>query len=187
LNLPSLRENPSLSASGAIAPGADRSRLLKEALLRVIDALSAAEQEELVTGFLDELLATRLRREVSESVGADRAAGHVTALISASPDVYVRALGSRLGFDLVVCTRLVERSDGGKASRVAGRNCKGPEKLAALQRHLGDTPVAWETSRAYSDHISDLPLLERVGTPVAVHPERRLRALARARGWTTLG
>jgi phosphatidylglycerophosphatase C len=136
--------------------------------------------------FLDELLATRLRREVRESIDVDRAAGHLTALISASPDVYVQALGSRLGFDFVICTRLVDRPDGGKESRVAGRNCKGQEKLAALRRHLGDTPVAWEASRAYTDHISDLPLLERVGTPVAVHPERRLRAVAQARGWTTL-
>jgi phosphoserine phosphatase len=38
-------------------------------------------------------------------------------------------------------------------------------------------------SYAYGDSLSDLPMLEEVGTPVAVNPDSALRALARKRGW----
>jgi fatty acyl-CoA reductase len=38
-------------------------------------------------------------------------------------------------------------------------------------------------SYAYADSISDLPMLEAVGNPVAVNPDRRLAAAARSRGW----
>ncbi|MBA3610362.1 MAG: HAD-IB family hydrolase, partial [Rubrobacter sp.] len=38
-------------------------------------------------------------------------------------------------------------------------------------------------SYAYADAISDLPMLEAVGNPVAVNPDRRLEASAKERGW----
>ena len=41
-------------------------------------------------------------------------------------------------------------------------------------------------STAYSDSAADLPFLEVVGRPVAVNPDRRLRRVARERGWPVL-
>ena len=46
--------------------------------------------------------------------------------------------------------------------------------------------VEAERSKAYSDSMSDLPMLEAVGRPVATNPGRRLRQIAERRGWEVL-
>jgi hypothetical protein len=40
-----------------------------------------------------------------------------------------------------------------------------------------------DRSYAYSDSISDLPMMEAVGHPVAVNPDSELDALSHERGW----
>jgi phosphoserine phosphatase len=51
------------------------------------------------------------------------------------------------------------------------------------ERFAVENDVDLAASSFYSDSISDLPLLERVGHPVAVNPDPRLRRLAKKRGW----
>jgi phosphoserine phosphatase len=41
-------------------------------------------------------------------------------------------------------------------------------------------------SYAYTDSVSDLPMLEAVGNPVAINPERELLELAQERGWRVI-
>lgn len=164
-----------------------RSHHLKQAVLGLIDGLSGAEQRMLVDAVVAHLLADCLRPDIAARIATHAAAGEEPILISASPDLYVGELGRRLGFETVLCTRLTDRPDGGKGSRLAGANCKGEEKVSVLLQALAGAPIDWAGSAAYSDHASDLPLLERVGTPVAVHPESRLRAEATRRGWEIVG
>ena len=75
--------------------------------------------------------------------------------------------------------------DGERACRPA---CQGPGKVTRLQQHLGDAgQIEWQDSYAYADSLTDLPLLERVGHPVAVYPDAELAALAQSRGWEIIG
>ena len=84
-------------------------------------------------------------------------------------------VGTRVGFAGGRCTGLVE-----------GEIIDGAAKLAAARRAAAAAGVDLERCSFYSDHIADLPLLEAVGTPVAVGPHRPLARVARARGWSVV-
>lgn len=60
---------------------------------------------------------------------------------------------------------------------------QGPLKTEKILEALGDQAIDWKNSYAYGDSLSDVPVLELVGNPVAVHPEPRLRTLASERNW----
>jgi len=60
------------------------------------------------------------------------------------------------------------------------------EKQAAVIRYAREHNVDTARSKAYSDSFSDLPMLESVGLPAAVNPDRRLRRIARERNWPIL-
>jgi HAD superfamily hydrolase (TIGR01490 family) len=64
--------------------------------------------------------------------------------------------------------------------------CFGPGKVVAAERWARANGVDLARSSFYSDSSTDVPMLERVGRPFAVHPDPRLRLLARARGWPIL-
>jgi HAD superfamily phosphoserine phosphatase-like hydrolase len=113
-------------------------------------------------------------------LAADRAAGLDIVLVTASPHYYVEALARRWGIATVIATG--NRHAGELIlPALATPNCYGPEKVARLRALLG--PASGAVARAYSDHPSDLPLLELAREPVAANPTRKLAAIAAARGW----
>jgi putative phosphoserine phosphatase/1-acylglycerol-3-phosphate O-acyltransferase len=81
-----------------------------------------------------------------------------------------------------VCTHLV--SVGGRLTgEVVEPVCYGQGKVVWAERFAAEWGVDLADSTFYSDSISDLPLMERVGRPVAVNPDMRLKRVARRRGW----
>jgi len=71
-----------------------------------------------------------------------------------------------VSFDVLVATR----TDGKAPPAVAGANCWGNEKVRRLRQETFFSEVDWSESFAYSDHVSDAPLLELCGHPLAVNP-----------------
>ena len=123
----------------------------------------------------------RVRPRAERRIESHRRQGHRLVLATASFDIYVDRLARQLGFDDWVCTH-ADRDDRGRLSgRIRGRNCHGPEKLTRLRTLFATRGEWWIIG--YSDHVSDLPLLEWSDEPIAVNPERRLRRAARERGW----
>ena len=61
--------------------------------------------------------------------------------------------------------------------------CYGEAKAAAMREVAAREGLDLAGSYAYSDSITDLPMLEAVGHPVAVNPDRELRREADRRGW----
>ena len=59
----------------------------------------------------------------------------------------------------------------------------GPEKATAMRALAERTGIDLAASSAYSDSATDLPMLEAVGRPVVVNPDRALAKVARERGW----
>lgn len=141
-----------------------------------------------------QLAADRLERDVQPYVrrllDSHRDAGRRLVLATTTPDCLVRPLAERLGFDDVVATRWsskadrhgVQRYDGG----IDGGFVWSFGKLAAVRRWAAEAGVDMASSWAYSDSIYDLPLLEAVGTPVAVNPDYRLVAAATLQRWPVL-
>ncbi len=119
-----------------------------------------------------------LRPGASLQIAADRAAGLEPVVATASYAFYAGAIVVRLGITTVVGTE-VERDGERLRCRIAGPNCYGAAKAAMVTAALPAAVIV----RAYSDHVSDLPLFALAAEPVAVNPSRRLRRLALRRGW----
>lgn len=135
--------------------------------------------------FFDQELAGRVYPEVERVLEWHRAQGHVTVLVTTGMQLIADRYAKMLGIDHAYGVHL-----GAKEGRLTGRVASGPlwgadkarlvERLA--RRH------GWDLARsyAYTDHYSDRQLLERVGHPRPVHPNRRLARLARSKGWPVL-
>jgi len=113
-----------------------------------------------------------------------RRRGHRVALITASPTYTADQLAEHLGIeqDDVMATRF-EVQDGRFTGRVLEPMVYGHGKLQAALVYAARFGVDLAHSYFYTDSIEDLPLLERIGNPVAVNPDHALRKLAEARGW----
>jgi HAD superfamily hydrolase (TIGR01490 family) len=108
------------------------------------------------------------------------ARGETCVIVSAAPHELVQHVARLADFDLGIGTR-VEVRDGRLTGRLDGPFCHGSGKLARLRDELAWADLSLAT--AYSDAGSDLPLLEACGFPIAVHPDRVLKAAARRGGW----
>jgi HAD superfamily hydrolase (TIGR01490 family) len=121
-----------------------------------------------------------------QRVAEHQVQGHVLGIVSASTQYVVGPLAAHLGFPgQYVCTHL-ESEDGHLTGQVVPPVCYGAGKVVWAERFAAEQDVDLASSFFYTDSITDLPLLERVGCPVAVNPDPRLRRLARKRGWTVV-
>lgn len=118
-------------------------------------------------------------------VDADRAEGFRTVLVTGELDFPLPTVVRYFGFDTVVSNSLV--FDRGRATgEVVPPLIAGAEKVEAIKRLCREHQASLAEAKAYSDSFSDTPMLESVGHPVAVNPDRRLRRVAAERGWPIL-
>jgi phosphoserine phosphatase len=96
----------------------------------------------------------------------------------------VGPIGELLGADAVVATRM-QISDGRYTGEI-DYYAYGENKAAALRRLAEEHHYDLSRSYAYSDSVTDLHMLEVVGHPYAVNPDRELRRVANERGWPVL-
>jgi HAD superfamily hydrolase (TIGR01490 family) len=121
----------------------------------------------------------------AELIERDRAAGIRPVLVSGELDFALDRVLRYLRFEDVICNSLVYK-DGTATGEVAAPLIAGDGKVQAMTRYCADRGGDMAFSKAYSDSISDAPMLAAVGFPAAVNPDRRLRRLARERGWPIL-
>lgn len=123
-------------------------------------------------------------KEALRRIRLHKAAGQKIVIATASPSPLVQPLADILEADYMLATT-VTIEDGALTGEVDDYN-HGKAKAQAVEKlakHEGwDLAHCW----AYSDSISDLDLLSLVGHPVAVNPDRQLRAIAREREWETM-
>lgn len=127
-------------------------------------------------------VASAFRPGARPAVERHRAAGDTLALLTSTSVYLARPVLADLGIAHALCNRF-EVVDGRFTGRTDGALCYGAGKLVharALAEQLGER---LEHATFYTDSMSDLPVLEKVGHPVAVHPDPRLARLARRRGW----
>jgi HAD superfamily hydrolase (TIGR01490 family) len=111
-------------------------------------------------------------------------AGRDVIIVSASGAEVVEPIGEMLGADGVVATRM-EIVDGRYTGEI-DYYAYGENKAAALQRLAEEHHYDLSRSYAYSDSVTDIHMLEVVGHPYAVNPDRELRRQANKRGWPVL-
>jgi HAD superfamily hydrolase (TIGR01490 family) len=153
--------------------------------------LADHDEAELARWHAD-FMAERIRPMIAPGapslVRAHLEAGDLCAIVTATNRFVTAPIARELGVEHLVATE-PERVDGRYTGRPLGTPCFREGKirrvldwLAGLGLQLG----SFAESTFYSDSHNDLPLLERVTRPVAVDPDERLAALARARGWRVI-
>ncbi len=133
--------------------------------------------------WFDEVLAQRISASARARVEAHRAQGHHVAIVSASTTYAVKLVARDLGLGEAYIATELEVVDGRLTGAVLQPACYGAGKVVKTKAYAAAMGVDLASSFFYSDGVSDLPLLEAVGHPVAVNPDRKLRSVAMARGW----
>lgn len=109
----------------------------------------------------------------------------LVAIITATNSFVTRPIARELGVEHLIATE-PEQVDGEFTGRVAGIPCFREGKIARLEAWLRGRGLGWEAVKEtwfYSDSLNDLPLLQKVGHPVAVDPDPTLAAHAQKHGW----
>ena len=167
--------------------GADEARMkkMRETSLRLAKGWDQAKVVALVRETLTEVIEPIVYEQALDLIERHRAAGHRVYIVSASPAEIVTPLAQYLGVDSTISTR-AEIDDEGRYTGGVEFYAYGPYKAVAVRDLAITDGIDLEESFAYSDSITDLPMLEAVGHPVAVNPDRELRRVAVERGWQIL-
>jgi HAD superfamily hydrolase (TIGR01490 family) len=159
---------------------------MDDALRTAIGSLRGQSEQELrarTQAFYEEELRTLYRSGARPAVERHRQQGDAVALLTAS-SLYLSELVAReLGLDAVLCNRFELDETGVHTGRPVGRLCFGAGKIGYAEAYAAERGVSLTDCTFYTDSYSDLPVLDRVGHPVVVNPDRRLRREAERRGW----
>ncbi|MEY2398964.1 MAG: hypothetical protein QOJ00_2138 [Actinomycetota bacterium] len=149
-------------------------------------AMTAGWDQERVKQIVRETLRTVVEpiiyAEAADLIAEHKAAGRVVAIVSASPEEIVVPLGEFLGVDRVLATR-ARVDDEGRYTGLVDFYCAGPYKPVAMAALAQEMDIDLSASYAYSDSATDIPMMEAVGHPVAVNPDRVLARMAKERDW----
>jgi HAD superfamily hydrolase (TIGR01490 family) len=164
--------------------GADEAKMekLREAMLSLTRGWSQQHIADIVRETLDEVISPIVFAEALELFDQHHAAGRRVVIVSSAPLEVVGPLGEFLGADEVIATRAEIDEEGNYTGEVAFY-AYGPFKADAIREIAERELIDLSASYAYSDSITDLPMLEAVGHPVAVNPDRELAKEAREREW----
>jgi HAD superfamily hydrolase (TIGR01490 family) len=128
----------------------------------------------------------RVYPQMLNEVYAHRDAGRPTFIVSAAGNGVVEPLAHVLGMDGGVGTRYQAGEDGRLTGRFDGPFVYGPGKVEAIKAFAAAHDIDLAQSYAYSDALSDLPMLRAVGHPVVVNPDPALAEIAAQEGWQTM-
>jgi HAD superfamily hydrolase (TIGR01490 family) len=166
--------------------GADDQQMIKirDYLAELCKGWKVEQVSQIVGETLHELINPYVYAEAAALIEEHQAAGREVVLVSASGEEIVRPIGAALGVDHVIATRMVAKD--GRYSGEVEFYAGGSNKVAAIREMAAERGYDLAASYAYSDSVSDAPLLESVGHPTAVNPDRGLRRIAAERGWPVL-
>ncbi len=151
-----VRDLPRLAAA-ALGRG-DRDAAKARLFARVLGGRSAGDAWDHGRRHAERIVASGLRPEMIERLEGHRRDGHEVVIVSASIDAYLDVVGSVLGIDRVLCTRLEVR-DGRLTGAMLGGNCRGAAKLARIRDAFGDPTTEPYELWAYGDSAGDDAML----------------------------
>jgi HAD superfamily hydrolase (TIGR01490 family) len=166
--------------------GADEDQMnrMRDYLTAMCTGWDVQQVRDIVEETLHELIDPLVYAEALELIQTHHAAGRTVVIVSSSGSEVVTPIARMLGADESIATTMVEED--GKYTGQIEFYAYGPHKaeaITALAEQRG-----WDLAHcfAYSDSITDLPMLSAVGHPTAVNPDRGLRKEATTRGWPVL-
>ena len=164
--------------------GADEEKMekLRAAMSAMTRGWNRDHVASIVRETLTDVIEPIIYAEALELFDEHHAAGRKVVIVSSAPTEVVEPLGEFLGADEAVGTRAAVDAEGNYTGDLefyayGGHKAQAVRKLAARQH------INLPTSYAYSDSITDLPMLELVGHPVVVNGDKELERVARERDW----
>ena len=150
----------------------------------IVGGLKREEASSLFRGLAEDQVLNRLRPDMIRVLRRHQSQGQIVVLVSGTFRELLEVVGQRLGVFHVVGTKL-EMLNGEYTGEIISPVCFGTNKVSLFKEFINSIrlEIDFSSSFAYADSISDTPMLEMVGNPVAVHPDRKLRRLAQQRGW----
>lgn len=166
--------------------GADHDQMerLRQFMSRLSTGWDVRTVQEIVADALHNIVDPLVYAEAVRLIAEHRDAGHDVIVVSASGSEVVEPIGAMLGADHVVATRM-EVADGRYTGGITFY-AYGENKAVAVRDLATERGYDLQRCYAYSDSITDEPMLAAVGHAFAVNPDRELRRLAHRRGWPVL-
>jgi HAD superfamily hydrolase (TIGR01490 family) len=158
---------------------------LRDSVLRLTRGWDRAEIAAIVEDTLVDVVEPIIFDEALELIREHQAAGRKVFIVSASPQEVVVPLARYLGVDEALATK-AELDDEGRYTGRTELYCYGPNKVVAMRSVIERDNISLAESYAYGDSASDLPMLEAVGHPAAVNPDRELLRAAQQHDWEVL-
>jgi HAD superfamily hydrolase (TIGR01490 family) len=164
--------------------GASEQKLarIRESVLALSRGWDQQTVRQIVREALEEIVEPIIYSEALELIEVHRAAGRKVFIVSASPEEIVTPLGSYLGADGVIASK-PKVDDRGRYTGEMAFYSYGPYKAEAMRELAQREGIDLSASYAYTDSYTDAPMLEAVGHPVAVNPDRVLLKMAREHDW----
>ncbi len=166
--------------------GADEDQMdrMRDYLTAMCAGWDVQQIRDIVNETLHEIIDPLVYNEAVDLIAEHKAAGRDVVIISSSGDEVVRPIGEMVGADHVIATRMVVAE--GKYTGEIEFYAYGPHKAAGLEALAAERGYDLRASYAYSDSITDAPMLATVGHPFAVNPDKALRKLAAEKSWPVL-
>jgi HAD superfamily hydrolase (TIGR01490 family) len=166
-----------------LGAGHNKLEKMRRSTLAVIRGWERDRIERIVREALSEVLEPIIYREALDLIEKHQSANRRVVIISSAPMEIVRPLGDFLGVDDCIASRASVDSNG----RYTGDldfYAYGQSKADAIYEMAKEHDIDLSGSYAYSDSHTDMPMLEAVGNPVAVNPDKELMQSARANKWS---
>ncbi|WP_326688871.1 HAD-IB family hydrolase [Streptomyces sp. NBC_01795] len=166
--------------------GADHDQMerMREYLSALSRGWDVEQVKEIVAETIHDLIDPIIYDEAASLIEKHHLAGRDVVIVSTSGSEVVEPIGKMIGADRVVATRMVVED--GRFTGEIEYYAYGPTKAEAIRELAGSEGYDLARCYAYSDSATDLPMLEAVGHPHAVNPDRTLRKEALAREWPVL-
>lgn len=166
--------------------GADHDQMdrMRTHLTNMCTGWDAAQVRSIVNETLHDIMTPLVFAEAADLIAGHKLCGRDVVVVSASGEEIVAPIARALGATHAMATQMVVKD--GKYTGDVAFYCYGEGKVAAIRELAAREGYPLEHCYAYSDSITDLPILEAVGHPSVVNPDRGLRKEAVERGWPVL-
>ena len=138
--------------------------------------------------FMREVIEPHIQPAARALLQQHRDAGDTIVIVTATNEFVTRPIAKALGVDHLLAVNLERDASGWITGEITGVPTMRAGKVTRMDDWLAGRGLTWDTvdSTFYSDSMNDVPLLEKVNTPIATNPDERLRKLAAERGWRIL-
>lgn len=167
--------------------GADEAKMekMRTALLELTKGWEKEKIQQIVRETLTPIIDPIIFGEAMDLIREHRDAGRRVYIVSSSPEEIVRPLSEYIGVPHYIASR-ARIDEEGRYTGELEFYCYGEGKRIAIREHAERYGIDLAASFAYSDSMTDLPMLEVVGHPHAVNPDKELRRAAQERAWPIL-